>query len=322
MYIIDHPIQDMLPKSPSPAHQHALTCVALGAAGASEWVFALDVSARPKEEVEAQCTEDGARLAFEPVRGLLAAMAGQDIAVCGQGAAMLAWHRLNLYCGVCGSPMRPVEAGGRRACSSCRNRAYPRVDPVVIALVYDPIHDRCLLGRQRVYRPGMFSCLAGYGEQCESLEEAVRREVKEESGVDVGKVNQIRHDSDFHACISYKDPQQQEDSRPTNPPPTDEQVVYHSSQPWPIGRGSSCQLMCGFVCEAESTDIHMDSDELEDLRWFSREEVAAAKELVVTPLSSQGHANDAEGALSIPGPYAIAHHLIRHWLQMPPRHRL
>jgi NAD+ diphosphatase len=84
--------------------------------------------------------------------------------------------------------------------------------------------------------------------------------------------------------------------------------------------------MCGFVCEAESTDIDMDSEELEDLRWFSREEVAAAKELVVVaPLSSssQGPATDAaEGALSIPGRYAIAHHLIRHWLQMPPRHRL
>lgn len=293
----------MLPQPPPPAGQEqeaALTCVALGAAPSTapsspqpqSWVFALDVSGRPKEEVEAKCAAaagDGARLAFEPVRGLLAAMTGTEIAVCGQGAAVLAWHRLNQYCGVCGSPMRPVEAGGRRACTSCRNRAYPRVDPVCIALVYDPATDRCLLGRQRVYRPGMFSCLAGYAEQCESLEEAVRREVKEESGVDVGK------------------------------------VVFHSSQPWPIGRGASCQLMVGFVCEATSVEIDMDSEELEDVRWFSREEVAAAKELVVTPLSTKATAGgDDDGTrLSIPGPYAIAHHLIKHWLEnMPPRHRL
>lgn len=228
-------------------------------------------------------------MAFEPVRGLLAAMTGEDIAVCGQGAAILAWHRLNQFCGVCGSPMTAVEAGGRRACTSCRNRAYPRVDPVCIALVYDAATDRCLLGRQSVYRQGMYSCLAGYAEQCETLEEAVRREVKEESGVGVGE------------------------------------VLFHSSQPWPIGRGASCQLMVGFICEATSVEISMDSDELEDVRWFSREEVAAAKELVVTPLTSSPQlaaGADDDKALSIPGPYAIAHHLIRHWLQMPPRHRL
>lgn len=286
-----------MPRPPPPAGQEqegpvgALTCVALGAATEPQWVFALDVSTRPKEEVEAQVAAgDGARVAFEPVRGLLAAMTPPEIAVCGQGGAVLTWHRLNQYCGVCGSPMLPVEAGGRRACTSCRNRAYPRIDPVCIALVFDPATDRCLLGRQRVYRPGMFSCLAGYAEQVESLEECVRREVKEESGVNVGK------------------------------------VVFHSSQPWPIGRGASCQLMVGFVCEATSVDINMDSDELDDVRWFSREEVAAAKELVVTPLQ-HGAAGDSGDAgipppLSIPGPYAIAHHLIRHWLQMPPRHRL
>lgn len=291
--------QDLVPRPPPPASQKqegssgTLTCVALGAAADPQWVFALDVSARPKEEVEAQAAagDGAARVAFEPVRGLLATMAPPEIAVCGQGGAILAWHRLNQYCGVCGCPMLAVEAGGRRACTSCRNRAYPRTDPVCIALVIDPQKDRCLLGRQRVYRPNMYSCLAGYTEQCESLEEAVRREVKEESGIDVGK------------------------------------VIFHSSQPWPIGRGASCQLMVGFVCEATSVDIHMDSDELEDVRWFSREEVAAAKELVVTPLQHGGAGSSSEDAggpppLSIPGPYAIAHHLIRHWLQMPPRHRL
>lgn len=251
-------------------------CVALGAS-TSGWAFAVDVSQQSKEEVEGMAEAPGeVAVGFEPVRALLAVLTQEDISVAGLGASSLAWHRQHQYCGVCGSPMIAVEAGGRRACTSCRNRAYPRVDPVVIALVTDPARDMVLLGRQRVYRPGMFSCLAGYVSQCESLEEAVRREVKEESGISVGE------------------------------------VIYHSSQPWPIGRGASCQIMVGYIATASSTEIFMDTDELEDCRWFSRAEVAGAKELVVsTALDSTG---GNLGGLSIPGPYAIAHHLIKHWL--------
>ena len=237
----------------------------------------MDVSKQPKEEVEAKAQAAGeATVRFEPVRALLAALTQEDVAVAGLGASSLAWHRQHQHCGMCGSPMIAVEAGGRRACTSCRNRAYPRVDPVVIALVHDPVRDTVLLGRQSVYRPGMFSCLAGYVSQCESLEEAVRREVKEESGIDVGE------------------------------------ITYHSSQPWPIGRGAACQIMVGYIATAISIEIKMDTDELEDCRWFSRAEVAGAKELVVSAALDPTGEN-ARG-LSIPGPYAIAHHLIKHWL--------
>ncbi|GAB5032749.1 nudix family protein [Nannochloropsis oceanica] len=251
-------------------------CVALGAS-VSGWAFAVDVSKRSKEDVESKAEAAGeVAVQFEPVRALLAVLTEEDIAVAGLGASILAWHRQHQHCGVCGSPMIAVEGGGRRACTSCRNRAYPRVDPVVIALVTDPARDMVLLGRQRVYRPGMFSCLAGYVSQCESLEEAVRREVKEESGISVGD------------------------------------VMYHSSQPWPIGRGASCQIMVGYIATATSMDISMDTDELEDCRWFSRAEVAGAKELVVS--AALDPTGENPGGLSIPGPYAIAHHLIKHWL--------
>lgn len=275
----------------------SLPCIALGAIK-DKWVFAIDVTAfQDKETLQ---TKSQRPFVFQPVRSLLGSLSTEDVAVAGQGAAALAWHRQNQFCGVCGSPMVAVEAGGRRACTSptCKNRAYPRVDPVTIALVYHPPTDSILLGRQRVYRPGMYSCLAGYVEQVESLEEGVAREVKEESGIDVGA------------------------------------ILYHSSQPWPIGRGASCQLMMGFICEATSTDIHMDEEELEDCRWFTRAEVAAARELTVTaataPATASGPgpgpgeegAGKEEAPLSIPGPYAIAHNLIRHWLVNIPPPRL
>ncbi len=278
-----------LQPSGAPPGERTYPCVALGASDKGEWAFAVDVSAQPKKAVEAQAGD--AVVKFQPVRALLGTLSQQDVAVAGLGAATLAWHRQHQHCGVCGSPMVSVEAGGRRSCTSktCGNRAYPRVDPVAIALVYDPATDSCLLGRQHVYRRGMYSALAGYVSPCESLEEAVRREVKEESGIDVGA------------------------------------VAYHSSQPWPIGRGASCQLMVGFLCEATSKEIKMDTEELEDCRWFTRAEVMGARELVVTA-ALDATAKDSAEALSIPGPYAIAHHLIKHWLTTPPppggRHKL
>lgn len=251
-------------------------CIALGAS-ASGWAFAVDVSNRSRNEFEVKNEAEG-NLRFEPVRALLATLNQRDIAMAGLGASTLAWHRQHQFCGLCGSRMVAVEAGGRRACTSetCRNRAYPRVDPVVIALVQDPVRDKILLGRQSVYRPMMYSCLAGYVGPCESLEEAVRREVKEESGIDVGEMS------------------------------------YHSSQPWPIGRGASCQMMVGFTATATSTEIHIDTNELEDCRWFSRAEVAEAEELVVA--RRPGPSDESSKTLSIPGPYAIAHHLIKNWL--------
>ena len=116
---------------------------------------------------------------------------------------------------------------------------FPRTDPVVIAAVLSPDGQRVLIGRQKAWPKGRFSCLAGFCDPGETLEEAVRREVHEEAGVVVG-----------------------------------EDVFYHSSQPWP--NGPAGQLMLGFVAVAESTQLSVDTEEIEAARWADIGEVAAA----------------------------------------------
>jgi NAD+ diphosphatase len=146
--------------------------------------------------------------------------------------AMMFWHARHRYCGVCGSPTRSEEAGHMRRCSdpACAAMHFPRTDPAVIMLVTDG--DRALLGRNKNFPlPGMYSTLAGFVEPGESLEDAVAREVREETGIEVGAVH------------------------------------YHSSQPWPF----PANVMLGFVAEALTTAITVDYGELEDARWFARD---------------------------------------------------
>jgi len=143
---------------------------------------------------------------------------------------MLTWHRRHRFCGSCGGATDSAEAGFLRVCRNpeCQHHHFPRTDPAVIMLVVDG--ERCLLGRQARWPAGMYSTLAGFVEPGETLEEAVAREVKEESGVSVRRVR------------------------------------YHSSQPWPF----PTSLMLGFYAEAASHDIAVNGDELEDARWFER----------------------------------------------------
>ena len=174
---------------------------------------------------------------FEPVdlrsiamRGLVApALLG----ALGQAKAMLDWHRRHRFCANCGGPSRSTSAGWRRSCDACGTQHFPRVDPVVIMLAIDG--DRCLLGRQRQFAPGMYSALAGFVEPGETAEDAVCREVLEEAGVH---------------CSG---------------------VTYFATQPWPF----PSSLMIGCFARADDTEIVVDTTELEDARWFSRAEVKA-----------------------------------------------
>lgn len=140
------------------------------------------------------------------------------------------WHSRHLFCGVCGSPTRPEEAGHVRRCTNeaCKAPHFPRTDPAVIMLVHDG--ERCLLGRQAAWPQGMHSTLAGFVEPGESLEEAVAREVYEETKVEL------------------------------------DEIIYHSSQPWPF----PASLMLGFHARARSTAIAVDHTELEDARWYEK----------------------------------------------------
>lgn len=152
-----------------------------------------------------------------------------------QAASLLAWSKTHRFCGRCSHETRPRAGGYRRECPSCGHMLFPRTDPVVIMLAVDTRNDLCLLGRSPHFPPGMYSCLAGFLEPGETVEEAVRRETHEESGIRIGRVR------------------------------------YHASQPWPMPH----TLMIGCYGEATSTTIAMDSRELEDCRWFNRTEAAA-----------------------------------------------
>jgi NAD+ diphosphatase len=148
-----------------------------------------------------------------------------------QATGLVNWHRRHPRCSVCGEPTQVAEAGYVRACPNCGAIHHPRTDPVVIMLVSDG--DRALLGRQARWPPGRYSALAGFVEPGETLEEAVKREVLEEAGVEVRAPR------------------------------------YQSSQPWPF----PSSLMLGFVAEYAGGEATPRDGELEDVRWFSRREL-------------------------------------------------
>jgi NAD+ diphosphatase len=171
-----------------------------------------------------------ASVRFADLRQLAGRLEGREAALLAQARAMIYWHARHRYCGVCGRPTRSEEAGHMRRCTdpACNAMHFPRTDPAVIMLV--TLGDAALFGRSQHFPPGMYSTLAGFVEPGESLEDAVAREVREESGIGVGAVH------------------------------------YHSSQPWPF----PANIMLGFYAEALSREITIDFGELEDARWVAR----------------------------------------------------
>lgn len=220
--------------------------------------FAVDVSAlaEPLAELGLAGVAD-----FFDVRSAAVQLSGEDCAVVAQARALVDWHATHRFCARCGAATASVHAGAMRTCGACSAEHFPRVNPVAIMLIVRG--DECLLGRQAAWPHGMYSALAGFIEPGESIEEAVRREVKEEAGIDVGTVR------------------------------------YHSSQPWPF----PSSLMIGCIGEAASRDIQIDREEVEDVRWFSRETVARA---------CRGETRAEE--LFLPPPMAIARTLVDEWL--------
>lgn len=180
---------------------------------------------------------------FEEIRGIGHRLGASDAALLAYARGMVIWHERHRHCGVCGAPTESVEAGHARQCTACDARHFPRVDPAIIVLVADEA--RCLLGRQSTWPPGRYSTIAGFVEPGESLEEAVRREVREETGIHVGAVD------------------------------------YHSSQPWPF----PSSLMLGFSARPAGGVIELLDGELEDARWVDREEIAAGRVLLPPKVS-------------------------------------
>ncbi|KAK3357614.1 NUDIX hydrolase domain-like protein [Lasiosphaeria hispida] len=218
--------------------------------------------------------------------------AGQA-ATYGHARALLDWNARNPFCAQCGQPTLSVHAGTKRVCpptdlasgtlkdrlpcatrGTVSNLSFPRTDPTVIMAVISSDGTKILLGRQRRWPKDWYSTLAGFQEPGESIEEAVRREVWEESGVKLGR------------------------------------VVLHSSQPWPF----PASLMIGAVGQAQPGDgetIFLGNDaELESAKWFPLEEVREALLKGVSNLGESAPKGYAEGALRLPPQTAIANRLI------------
>jgi NAD+ diphosphatase len=192
------------------------------------------------------------------IRGMVA---GDHLPPLAEAKAMLHWHARHRYCAVCGVGTDVVDAGWKRACPACKAEHFPRTDPVVIMLAVRG--DRGLLGRSGRFAATMWSCLAGFVEPGEAIEDAVRRETLEEAGIRCGRVK------------------------------------YLFSQPWPF----PMSLMIGCHAEALNDNIRMDDNELVDARWFTKDEMAA--------MLMRQHPKK----LTCPPPVAIAHHIIREWVE-------
>ena len=195
--------------------------------------FAQDISAVHDPSHELNLPEGWS---FQESRGAAMGLEGPETGVLAQARAQLGWHQRHQYCSVCGGRTRQEKGGHQRKCEACGAEHFPRTDPVAIMLIVDG--DECLLGQSHgpLVRIGMYSALAGFIDQGESIEEAVRRETKEEAGIEVGEVH------------------------------------YHSSQPWPF----PSSLMIGCHGRATSREISIDEEEMHAVSWFSREDVLAA----------------------------------------------
>jgi NAD+ diphosphatase len=162
-------------------------------------------------------------------------MSAEELSLIGQAKALIHWHENSRCCGHCGGVTLIKDGGWKRKCWACGMEHFPRTDPVVIMLVVDRAGGRCLLGHEGRFAkdPKMYSTLAGFIEPGEDIEHAVQREVFEEAGVRVGEVK------------------------------------FHSTQPWPFPHS----LMIGCIGYATDTSITIDPTEIEEARWFGRDEV-------------------------------------------------
>lgn len=192
----------------------------------------------------------------------LSILPAEDAAIYGTAHSLINWHNRHKYCGVCGNPTSLFRAGWGRRCGSCGAEHFPRTDPVVIMLA--EYQDKVLIGRQSRFPAGNYSALAGFLEPGESLEEAVRREIREEAGISCGAVR------------------------------------YVTSQPWPFG-GSQLMLAC--IAEALDDRITLDTNELEDAMWVTRQEVEDAL------AQKEGRRFNA------PPAFAVANSLLTAWVK-------
>ncbi|EEP79060.1 conserved hypothetical protein [Uncinocarpus reesii 1704] len=262
--------------------------------------FALDITPKGGLAQKAQKIIDAMEakgLSFQNTRTITSLSPG-DAAIYAQSRAIVDWNIRNAFCGTCGHPTISIHAGTKRACpptdlglvengasagaarppchtrTTISNLSFPRTDPTIIVAVLSHDSNRILLGRQKRWPPNWYSTLAGFIEPGESVEDAVRREVWEESGVTLSR------------------------------------VLIHSTQPWPY----PANLMIGAIAQVakpENEKISLVHDpELEDARWFETAEVEEAMRVGTSALGSEPGPEYKQGGLRLPPKTAIAYQLI------------
>jgi NAD+ diphosphatase len=228
-------------------------------------------------------------LKFVDLRVLaMAGLSSKDASVLGHARSLLLWAEAHKFCGFCGSSTSSMEGGAMRKCNddkqaSCNSSHYPRTDAVVISLVTRAVKDsnaqEALLCRMNGLPPGLYTCVSGFLEPGETIEEAAAREVYEEVGVKVSHVQ------------------------------------YVKSQPWPLPRGAVAgQLMLGCIARADedtSTDISVDLDEIDDAKWFTAEQV---RDGLARSIGKDIAGSEEAHPLLLPPPLAIAHELAKEWV--------
>lgn len=194
-------------------------------------LFALDM--------KAQFNLDASPIAglgeFTDARGAFSTLGELEANLASTARSLFLWHASHRFCAKCGQASDLAEAGWKRICPACKTEHFPRTDPVAIMLAVKD--DKCLLGRQAMWPPGFYSCLAGFVEPGETVEQAAARELKEEAGIV----------ADW------------------------ESAEYLFAQPWPF----PSSLMVGLILQAATDEITVDETELEEARWFTRAEARA-----------------------------------------------
>ena len=194
--------------------------------------YAIDLNEQNNESEKLESSLSNAK--FIDLRSIAPMINNKSAAVIAQAKSIFEWNKSVIYCTKCkGVELEVLESGYKKKCNQCEKEYFPRVDPVVIML---PFHEnKCLLGRQNIFPPNMYSALAGFLEPGETIESAVIREVKEEVNLNT------------------------------------ENVIYKFSQPWPF----PSQLMIGCLAEVDSFEHEADEDEIEDSIWLDKEDLTA-----------------------------------------------